>query len=181
MIPCNSRSAWRQNSSCLSAGLPFCSQSSWARWRIWSCAGLSILVTAIACTSARETQTVPTGVGTVLGKPRFDRGAEEPEPPDNPLKHPSFHRRTDQRKHSTSGWQFDRRSRQAGPGAGPDRSTHAARHKTPDRGAERPFDGPHHGPAETVGLRNHRVLGHDDPLSLQAHTIVTVYRFPIRI
>ena len=41
--------------------------------------------------------------------------------------------------------------------------------------------GPHHGRAETVGLGHNGVVGHHNPFSLNADTIVAILRVPIDI
>src|SRR5207244_1739048 len=59
---------------------------------------------------------------------------------------------------------------------------HAARHETPDRDAIAfVSDGPNHRPAEQIRHRDHRIVGKIDPRRLEAHAIMAILGFPIRI
>ena len=41
--------------------------------------------------------------------------------------------------------------------------------------------GPHHGRAETVGLSYNSIIRHDEPLSIESYTIVSILRVSIDI
>src|SRR5437588_10382598 len=61
------------------------------------------------------------------------------------------------------------------------RSGHATWHETADRNSERPLDRPNHGSAGAVRLGYDGVIGHDNPFTVQADTIVPFLGIPIRI
>src|SRR5262249_38170793 len=58
----------------------------------------------------------------------------------------------------------------------------SSRHKAANLGvAVTVVIGPHNGRAETVGLGYNGVVRHDEPLSIDAHTIVSILGIPIDI